>query len=525
QALRRASSFPGLEALSSIDKAGRYLGPTMESNWVLPGRLLVGAYPASMNDSHHAHLLCTILLQGVSTFVCLQQEYRAEGVTEEMWRSGDALRPYFQDVVQLLAKLGELRSADPRSVPAICAPEETDFVHFPIVDCNVADDTKVLQLAAQLAGRLARGEVMYLHCWGGHGRTGTVVCIMLHLMYGLGADEAMERCQHVHDVRRIPISVGSPQTESQRQQVRRVIGRVIAHRRSLVPSPPAAAAATSPAPKQHQHQHKRESSPSNGGGGGGGISGAVLSPESSRKKEARGGGTTAASASTTVGGRRAWVRGRRQAFAQAPNGVGEDVSGWLDDDNEVEGDGLSDLQGGKKLKAGAGQTSAHRHHHHRMQSTVSSDSLSSSVGVAAATAAAAAASSSSSMPRRKSFTEPYSKDDPSRGTRMSRARRKSAPGKPPADVLAARAAAAAAAAADAASSSSSGKEDNDDDSMKSLLLLSPAKGINCRQTPSNAACSTPGDDAAAAASPGSCTGVERCVTRSSGGGGTSCRAR
>ena len=110
---------------------------------MLPGRLLVGAYPASMNDSHHAHLLCTILLQGVSTFVCLQQEYRAEGVTEEMWRSGEALRPYFQDVLQLLGKLRELRRADPGSVPAICAPEETDFVHFPIVDCNVADDTKV----------------------------------------------------------------------------------------------------------------------------------------------------------------------------------------------------------------------------------------------------------------------------------------------------------------------------------------------------------------------------------------------
>ncbi|CAM9734112.1 unnamed protein product, partial [Hapterophycus canaliculatus] len=163
--LRKANAFPGLEALSSIEKAGKYLGPTMESNWVLPGSLLVGAYPASMNDSHHAHLLCTILLQGVSTFVCLQQEYRAEGVTEEMWRSGDALRPYFQDVVQLLGKLRELRRAGAadaaksgggggggsesggRSVPAIpaniCAPEDTDFVHFPIVDCNVADDTKV----------------------------------------------------------------------------------------------------------------------------------------------------------------------------------------------------------------------------------------------------------------------------------------------------------------------------------------------------------------------------------------------
>lgn len=161
--LRKANAFPGLEALSTIEKAGKYLGPTMESNWVLPGSLLVGAYPASMNDSHHAHLLCTILLQGVSTFVCLQQEYRAEGVTEEMWRSGDALRPYFQDVVQLLGKLRELRRAgdgrggggSERSVPAIpaniCAPEDTDFVHFPIVDCNVADDTKVCGVRCRLA--------------------------------------------------------------------------------------------------------------------------------------------------------------------------------------------------------------------------------------------------------------------------------------------------------------------------------------------------------------------------------------
>lgn len=60
-----------------------------------------------------------------------------------MWRSGEALRPYFQDVLQLLRKLRELKAADPRAVPAISAPDATDFVHFPIVDCNVADDMKV----------------------------------------------------------------------------------------------------------------------------------------------------------------------------------------------------------------------------------------------------------------------------------------------------------------------------------------------------------------------------------------------
>lgn len=64
-------------------------------------------------------------------------------MTEAMWRSGEALRPYFQDVLQLLRKLQELRESDPQAVPPVSAPDATDFVHFPIVDCNVADDTKV----------------------------------------------------------------------------------------------------------------------------------------------------------------------------------------------------------------------------------------------------------------------------------------------------------------------------------------------------------------------------------------------
>lgn len=63
-----------------------------------------------------------------------------------MWRSGEALRPYFQDVLQLLRKLRELKASDPRAVPVISAPDATDFVHFPIVDCNVADDTKVREV-------------------------------------------------------------------------------------------------------------------------------------------------------------------------------------------------------------------------------------------------------------------------------------------------------------------------------------------------------------------------------------------
>ena len=67
----------------------------------------------------------------------------------------------------------------------VVSVEDLSFIHFPIEDCNVVEDDRVLQLAKQLVYDISKGEVIYLHCWGGHGRTGTVVCLMLHLMYGV----------------------------------------------------------------------------------------------------------------------------------------------------------------------------------------------------------------------------------------------------------------------------------------------------------------------------------------------------
>ena len=50
------------------------MGPTPESNWVIPGLLLVGAYPASQDDTETFELLTSILKLGVTQFVCLQLE-------------------------------------------------------------------------------------------------------------------------------------------------------------------------------------------------------------------------------------------------------------------------------------------------------------------------------------------------------------------------------------------------------------------------------------------------------------------
>ena len=69
-----AGSMPPLPPVKAVNP-DIYVGPTEESNWVIFGKLLVGAYPSSVHDDVNTRILSGILRLGVTTFVCLQQEY------------------------------------------------------------------------------------------------------------------------------------------------------------------------------------------------------------------------------------------------------------------------------------------------------------------------------------------------------------------------------------------------------------------------------------------------------------------
>ena len=63
---------------------------------------------------------------------------------------------------------------------------------------------------------------MYVHCWGGHGRTGTVVALLLAFLYNLGADRALHLTELFHS-QRVNRRSRSPQTRAQFDQVRRLV--------------------------------------------------------------------------------------------------------------------------------------------------------------------------------------------------------------------------------------------------------------------------------------------------------------
>lgn len=59
----------------------------------------------------------------------------------------------------------------------------------------------MLALVEQLKGFILDGQVVYMHCWGGRGRAGTIASCFLASCYHLTAQETADRIQLAFDTR------------------------------------------------------------------------------------------------------------------------------------------------------------------------------------------------------------------------------------------------------------------------------------------------------------------------------------
>lgn len=104
------------------------------------------------------------------------------------------------------------------------------YISFPITDHQVPEDrhefSKLVISLVEIIYTLEKGELMYIHCKGGHGRSGVVVAAMLCYIFDMEPVDALEHTTSYHSNRKSMREkwrkIGSPQTYQQKNFIYQV---------------------------------------------------------------------------------------------------------------------------------------------------------------------------------------------------------------------------------------------------------------------------------------------------------------
>ncbi len=161
--------------------------PIPESYWVISGQFLAGQYPGSLRGTEAAtrQRLTAFLNAGFDTFFDLTHE--------------DELSPY-------LSLLTEVAKDYQR---------EIHYQRFSIGDRGLPTPEQMTGILDALDTGLSGDRIIYLHCQGGIGRTGTTVGCFL-VRHGLAGKTALRRLNELYRVaKQSSIFPTSPETEEQ----------------------------------------------------------------------------------------------------------------------------------------------------------------------------------------------------------------------------------------------------------------------------------------------------------------------
>jgi protein-tyrosine phosphatase len=160
--------------------------PIPESYWIIPGQFLAGGYPISGYDkANFQHNLAAFLDAGFNTFFDLTR------------------------VGELPAYLPILQEEAARSGISVT------YQRINIQDRGLPSHEQMEVLLDALDAALASGHAVYLHCWGGIGRTGVTVGCWL-VRHGLTGGQALIRLNELYRTsEQSKIYSQSPETDAQ----------------------------------------------------------------------------------------------------------------------------------------------------------------------------------------------------------------------------------------------------------------------------------------------------------------------
>ena len=171
--------------------------PTDFCNWLIPQKLLIGGYPYPRIDYRINHL-DKLLALGVNAFISLVEDHE-------------------------IVKFGDYSSILARHNSSIT------YSRYPIRDRSITSDDILFNLVERIFKLPADGKLVYIHCWGGHGRAGTFACCFLQRFYRITAEKAIQHNRQCHSTRKHNPNKPTPQGQKQYAQIRRYQKYLLSH--------------------------------------------------------------------------------------------------------------------------------------------------------------------------------------------------------------------------------------------------------------------------------------------------------
>lgn len=146
---------------------------SQHANWVIPGILMTGPSPTSfINQINQKTFINDVLYNDINTFICLQEE-----IHYDKYKNLIPSEKY----------------------------HNTEFMQISIEDNKVPKHNVFIDTLADIIEKIIIGRKIYLHCYGGHGRTGLYIVALLSCIYKEleRKEDALYYFQMTHNMRRI----------------------------------------------------------------------------------------------------------------------------------------------------------------------------------------------------------------------------------------------------------------------------------------------------------------------------------
>jgi len=204
---------------------------------------MVGQYPGTNPEKFgpsqkevEVHLKNIIIHAHVSLFCCLQSEI-PDQMDDEQWQKDPEYSGQIQLPYQYRSEFPNAFTQYACLARSICKSHNhcnsISFMYAPIDDLNVPQSTQPFleSLLKILTAMNEQEKTVYIHCWGGRGRTGLISACLLSIIWpDLDAESILNVIQAGYSSRigakDMPLGLSrSPQTQEQRNFVRKFVAQ------------------------------------------------------------------------------------------------------------------------------------------------------------------------------------------------------------------------------------------------------------------------------------------------------------